>query len=124
MNAVFDVLEREAPEVHDSPFGSVGVLHDGADLKAWWIWKDREEVEPSWKIFSREDFLYVIQGQLKLEFRDAPEGSVVLGPGDCFVIPPGEAFRGYRYPRDSQEACLFVAVSPAEQEERHSSVAG
>jgi len=124
MNAVFDVIDREAPEIRESPYGSVGVLHVGRDLKAWWIWKDREEIEPTWKIFSREDFLYVIQGQLKLEFRDEPERSVVLGRGESFVIPPGAAFRGYRFPCDSEEPCLFVAVSPADQEDRREPVLG
>jgi mannose-6-phosphate isomerase-like protein (cupin superfamily) len=107
------VLERDAREVRDSLFGAVGVLHDAPDLKAWWIWKDREEIDPSWKVFDREDFLYVVQGALKLELRGHPEGGVVLQAGDSFVIPPGVAFRGYRWPRDG-EPCLFVAVSPAD----------
>ncbi len=114
MGDVFDVLEREAREVHESPYGSVGVLHAGPDFDAWWIWKEREEIDPEWTIFSRDDFLYVVRGALKLELRDAAE--VVLEAGDAFVIPAGTAFRGYRWPRDSDEPCLFVAVSAAERE--------
>jgi len=111
---VFDVLEREAREVHESPFGSVGVLHAGSELSAWWIWKEREEIDPEWTTFSCDDFLYVVRGALKLELRDAAE--VVLEAGDAFVIPAGTAFRGYRWPRDSEEPCLFVAVSAAERD--------
>jgi hypothetical protein len=48
VNPVFSVLEREAHEVTESPFGSVGVLHEGNNLRAWWIWKEREEVDPEW----------------------------------------------------------------------------
>ncbi len=76
--------------------------------------KEREEIDPEWTIFSRDDFLYVVRGALKLELRDAAE--VVLEAGDAFVIPAGTAFRGYRWPRDSDEPCLFVAVSAAERE--------
>jgi len=111
---VFDVLELEAREVHESPFGSVGVLHAGSELNGWWIWKEREEIDPEWTIFSCDDFLYIVRGALKLELRDAPD--VVLEAGDAFVIPAGTAFRGYRWPRNSDEPCLFVAVSAAERE--------
>ena len=111
---VFDVLELEAREVHESPFGSVGVLHAGSELNGWWIWKEREEIDPEWTIFSCDDFLYIVRGALKLELRDAPD--VVLEAGDAFVIPAGTAFRGYRWPRNSDEPCLFVAVSAADRD--------
>ena len=112
MNTTFSVDERKALEVVESPFGSVGILHLGSDLNAWWIFKDREEIDPEWTIFSREDFLLVVRGGLKLELRDGAD--VVLGAGDSFVIPAGSAFRGYRWPRDSSEPCLFVAVSASD----------
>ena len=109
-----NVIAREAAEVHESPYGSVGVLHEGPDLNAWWIWKDREEIEPDWSTLTREDFLYVVQGSLRLEFRDDPGGTLTIEAGESFVIPAGLAFRGYRWPRDSDDPCLFVAVSPAD----------
>jgi hypothetical protein len=34
--------------------------------------------------------------------------------GESYVIPARELFRGYRWPRDSAEPCLFVAISPAD----------
>lgn len=112
MSPAFSVLEREAHEVTESAFGTVGTLHTGTDLNVWWVWKEREDLDPEWTIFSREDVLYVVAGTLKLEFRDV--SPVVLEAGDAFVIPAGVAFRGYRWPRDTDEPCLFVAVSVAD----------
>jgi quercetin dioxygenase-like cupin family protein len=85
-------------------------------VDVWWIWKEDEEVDPEWTSFSREDVLYVVQGTLRVELRDAP--AVVLEAGDLFVIPAGAAFRGYRWPRDATEPCLFVAVTAAGAETR------
>ena len=100
---------REALAEEHSPFGAVGVVHRGADLDAWWIWKDDEEVEPTFAVMDREDLLYVIQGSLRLELEGGE--SHVLGPGSAYVIPAGTPFRGSRWPRDG-EPCLFLAVAP------------
>ncbi len=96
------------------------MLHEGQDLKAWWIWKDDEELEPAWLVFDREDLLFVVKGQLKLEFRDEPERSLVLRAGTCAVVPPGTPFRGYQYPRDGPP-CLFL-VAPADVREARAPV--
>lgn len=105
-----NVRMHDAPEKPESPYGAVGVLHDGADLQAWWIWKDDEEIDPEWSEMPREDLLYVIEGTLRLELEgDEPRD---LSSGECFVIPSGRRFRGYRWPRDGQP-CLFLAVSAA-----------
>ena len=56
----------------------------------------------------REDLLYVIEGTLRIELEGEPPRE--LGPGECFVIPAGRRFRGYRWPRD-EAPCLFLAVS-------------
>lgn len=109
-----DVVElrgQEAAAVEISPYGSVGVVHSGSDLEAWWIWKDDEEVEPTLAVVDREDLLYIIKGSLRLEL-DGGE-SHVLQSGEAFVIPAGVPFRGYRWPRDG-DPCLFLAVAPAE----------
>jgi mannose-6-phosphate isomerase-like protein (cupin superfamily) len=105
-----DVIARQALSHEDSPYGSVGVLHAGPDLEAWWIWKDGEEVEPGLSVMDRDDLLYVVHGSLRLEL----EGSdpAVLRAGELVVIPAGTPFRGYRWPRDG-EPCLFLAVAPA-----------
>lgn len=108
----FDVLAGEAHDATESPFGSVGVLHSGTDLKAWWIRKEREDLDPEWTVFDREDFLYVVQGTLRLELRDREP--ITLEAGAAFVIPAQTPFRGYRWPRESDDPCLFIAVSAAD----------
>ena len=90
-----------------TPYGTVEVLYEGADLKVWRIAKDAEEVDPSPTTLPREDFILVTEGRLRLEVGDE---AVVLEPGDWFVIPAGKPFRGYRWPRDG-ERCIFLAVS-------------
>lgn len=115
MDRPLSALRHEARETQETPFGSVGVLHASDDLKAWWIWKDGEALDPAWKVNTHDDFLFVVQGTMKLELRDLED--VVLETGDSFVIPAGAAFRGYRWPRDG-EPCLFVAVSPGDQATR------
>ena len=109
--SVIDLIAHEAQSVRETPYGSVGVVHEGHDLKAWWISKDAEDMDPVLAVCDREDLLYVVQGSLRLELegRDA----VVLAAGDVFVIPPGTRYRGYRWPRDG-EPCLFLAVTPAD----------
>jgi mannose-6-phosphate isomerase-like protein (cupin superfamily) len=116
MERPFSVFRREAREVTETPFGSVGVLHAGDELRAWWIWKDRESGDPEWTVLSRDDFLYVVAGCLRLEVRDGPDFELVAR--DSVVIPAGTAFRGFRWPRDSEEACVFAAVSSADMETR------
>jgi hypothetical protein len=57
--------------------GAVGVVHAGADLEAWWIWKDDDDIEPTLAVMDREDLLCIIKGSLRLELdgrRAAPSG--------------------------------------------------
>jgi mannose-6-phosphate isomerase-like protein (cupin superfamily) len=104
------VIARQALSHHDSPFGVVGLIHEGTDLKAWWIWKDREEIEPTLAVMDHDDLIFIVQGSLRLELEG--RDPIVLRAGDLFVIPAGTPFRGYRWPRES-EPCQFVAVAPA-----------
>ena len=53
--------------MRETPYGSVGIVHEGRDLRAWWIWKDAEDVDPVLAVCDREDLLYVIRGALRLE---------------------------------------------------------
>ena len=105
------ITAREALETRETPYGSVGVVHRGKDLQAWWIWKDDEEIDADWSEIPYEDLLYVIQGTLRLELED--EDPIDLAAGECFVIPAKHRFRGYRWPRDGGP-CLFLAVGPPE----------
>lgn len=105
-----DIIAREALSVEDTPYGAVGTLHAGDDFQAWWVWKDEEEVEPTFSVLDRDDVLYVIRGSLRLELKG--QEPVILGAGEMTVIPAGTPFRGYRWPRDG-EPCQFLAVAPA-----------
>lgn len=71
--------------------------------------KPKTQIDQDWSALEREDFLYVIEGTLRLELEGDPPRD--LTRGECFVIPAGRRFRGYRWPRDG-EACLFLAVTP------------
>jgi mannose-6-phosphate isomerase-like protein (cupin superfamily) len=94
-----------------TPYGSVEELHAGADLEAWWILKDDEEIDPGRAVMDRDDLLYVTEGSLRLELEGREP--FVLHAGELFVIPAGTPFRGYRWPRESGEHCRFLAVAPA-----------
>jgi mannose-6-phosphate isomerase-like protein (cupin superfamily) len=109
--SVVDVIARQGFATEDSPYGAVGVVHSGADLQAWSVRKDDEELEPSLAVMDHDDLLYVVQGSLRLELQG--DESRVLSRGQLFVIPAGTPFRGYRWPRDG-EPCLFLAVAPAD----------
>ena len=98
----------EALEVRETPYGSVGLVHEGAKLQAWWIRKDGEAIDPGWSEMATDDLLYVIEGTLRLELEG--ESPRDLAAGECYVIPAGRRFRGYRWPRDGK-ACLFLAVT-------------
>jgi len=106
-----DVIAREALSLRDTPYGSVGVVHEGRELKAWWIWKEQEDVDPALSVCDREDLLYVVRGTLCLELEGREP--LLLDTGKLFVIPPHTPFRGYRWPRDG-DPCLFLAVAPAD----------
>ena len=103
------MIAPDALSRRDSAYGSVGVVHAGTDLEAWWIWKDAEDVEPTRSVLDREDLLHVVRGSLRLELEG--QEPVVLRAGEVFVIPAGTPFRGYRWPRDG-EPCEFLAVAP------------
>jgi hypothetical protein len=61
MEHAISVIGREAAETVETPYGAVGTLYASRDLKAWWIWKDEEDVDPAWKVTSHDYFLYVVQ---------------------------------------------------------------
>lgn len=109
-----NVTALEALTTHDTPYGSIGVVHAGAELHASWIWKDGEDVDPVLTTCTRENLLFVIRGTLRLELPNAVVHD--LHAGELFVIPPNTPFRGYRWPRESEEPCLYLAVTPADAE--------
>ncbi len=109
---VFNVLRREALAVRDSRYGSVGELFSGHGVEAVWVSKRGEEIDPGW--FSQEtvDLLLVVQGQLRVEFADPALAARTLVPGDLLVLPPATKCRAYRWPRDAEDATVFVAFYP------------
>jgi hypothetical protein len=111
---VFHTLRGDAMTVRDSPTGRVGQLFSGAGLEAVWVRKEGEAIDPEWFAQPIVDLLVVVQGQLYVEFPEVGRASMVLGPGDVLVLPPGARCRAYRWPRDRQEATVFVAVYPTE----------
>jgi mannose-6-phosphate isomerase-like protein (cupin superfamily) len=108
--SVIDVVGRPGSATKESPYGAVGVVHSGADLEAWSIRKDDDEVEPALAVMDRDDLLYVIEGSLRLELEGGE--TRVISAGQLYVIPAGTPFRGYGWPRDG-EPCSFLAVAPA-----------
>ena len=90
--------------VTETPYGSVEDVHAGADLDAWWILKEDEEIEPAPVVMDRDDLLYVAEGSLRLELEGREP--FVLHAGELFLIPAGTPFRGYRWPRGSGGRCL------------------
>lgn len=109
---VFHVLTGDALEATASPYGSVGRLFRGEGIELVWVRKEAEEVDPSW--FSQEvvDLLVVLQGGLRCEFDDPGCESTDLFPGDVLVLPANTSCRVYRWPREQQEATVFVAACP------------
>jgi mannose-6-phosphate isomerase-like protein (cupin superfamily) len=107
---VFDVLARAALATKETPYGRTGTLVDEAGLAVVWVEKADDDVDPGWFEYERTDVLLVVQGKLKVEFRDRPGDDRVLEPGVCLVLPPHTACRAYRWPRDSAEPTLFVAA--------------
>lgn len=85
------MADRDALASRETPYGSVGIVHEGRDLRAWWIYKDDEQVDPEWSVMPEEDLLYVIEGTLRLELEH--EEAVELRAGQCFVIAAGCRFQ-------------------------------
>jgi quercetin dioxygenase-like cupin family protein len=109
---IFRILHEEALEVHSSPFGSVGELFRDEGLEAVWVRKENEEIDPGWFSQPVVDLILVVQGKLRVEFERADLLPSMLEPGDLLVLPPNTRCRAYRWPRDAEEAAVFLAVYP------------
>lgn len=109
---VFDVLAGEAEWIKDTPYGSVGLLYDGPDLRAEWVSKSGEAIDPGW--FSQDvvDFIYVAAGQLRVEYEREDIASQTLHSGEVLILPAGLRCRAYRWPRGAADPTIFVAVYP------------
>jgi quercetin dioxygenase-like cupin family protein len=109
---VFHIPREDALEIHHSPFGSVGKIFSGEGVEAVWVKKQSEEIDPDWFSQSMVDLILVVKGKLKLEFERSDLSPCVLEPGDLLILPPDTRCRAYRWPRDAEEATVFLAVYP------------
>lgn len=110
---VFRLPLGEALEVRQSPFGSVGAVCRGGGIEAVWVRKQGEPVDPDWFSQPVVDLLLVVQGKLRVEFERPDLSPQAIESGDLLVLPPDTRCRGYRWPRDAEEATVFLAVYPS-----------
>ena len=110
---VFNVLRGEASQIRSTPFGDVGTMFSGQGIELVWVRKLGEPVDQNWFRADDVDLILVVQGQLRFEFESPVLPNRVLGVGEVIVLPPGERYRAYRWPRDASEATIFVAAYPA-----------
>jgi hypothetical protein len=109
---VFHVLQGDALDIHRSPTGDVGRVFRGEGVEAVWVAKQQEVIDAEWFSMPSVDLLIILQGQLRVEFEQVQQTSVVLGPGDLLILPPRTRCRAYRWPRDRHEATIFLAIYP------------
>jgi uncharacterized protein YjlB len=107
---VFRVLDGDALQIRATPCGSVGTVFTDPGLEVVWVSKQAEDVDPAWFSQPTTDILFVVQGQLRVEFADERLDDLVLAPGDLLVLPPGVGCRAYRWPRDAAQATMFLAA--------------
>jgi hypothetical protein len=105
------VLHGEGLGVRTTPYGSVGTILDSGNTEVVWVCKDDEDIDPDWFCQDDTDVLCVVQGQLRVEFARGPDPAVTVGPGEVLVLPPRTACRAYRWPRDCEQATVFLAIT-------------
>lgn len=115
---VFDVLRGQALHVRSTPFGQVGTVFSGSGAELVWVSKLGEAVDESWFSAHEVDLLLVVQGRLKFEFESAAEPDRVLDVGELLVLPPNVRCRAYRWPREAEQATIFVAFYPVAKARR------
>jgi mannose-6-phosphate isomerase-like protein (cupin superfamily) len=73
-----------------------------ARLSGAFVWHKHDEAD---------ELFYVLEGRLRMEFRDGPAGerSVVMGVGDMLVVPRGVEHR----PVAEVEPCAVMLFEPA-----------
>lgn len=107
---IFRLLQGEAFDIYHSPTGTVGRVFRGEGLEVVWVAKQQEAIDTAWFSQSTTDLLVVLQGQLRVEFEQEHQEPLVLESGEMLVLPAHMRCRAYRWPRDRQEATIFLAV--------------
>lgn len=95
-----------------TPFGEVGSVFSGSGIECVWVRKHHDEVDPEWFVSEEVDLMIVMQGELRCEFDSPDEPARVLHAGQVLVLPPNTRCRAYSWPRDRDDATVFVAVYP------------
>lgn len=113
---VFHLLDGDAIAVRTSPTGAVGTVFSGSGIEVVWVAKQEEVIDRQWFSQRTVDLLVILQGQLRVEFEQQGIGPLELNPGDLLALPPHVRCRAYRWPRDRQEATIFLAVYPTSQD--------
>ena len=108
----FNVFSGEAPRVEKTPYGAVGTMVDDPEIEVVWVSKQDDAIDPEWYVQEQMDVLYLARGTLRVEFADESSPARTLRAGDLLVIPPGTRCRAYRWPRQSIEPAVFVAITP------------
>ena len=116
---VFHVLEGDALQIKSTPYGHVGRLYGDERIEAVWVRKQEEAINPEWFSQSTVDLILVMQGQLNVEFEGETKDRL-LRQGDLLVLPGDTRCKAYRWPRESEEAAIFLAVYPVEHEQESS----
>jgi quercetin dioxygenase-like cupin family protein len=91
----------------------VGLLYGGPGIRAEWVSKRGEAVDPNWSSQDEVDFLCVLAGHLRVEFEREDFSSTTRKSGQVLILPPGVRCRACRWPRETTDAAVFVAVYPA-----------
>jgi quercetin dioxygenase-like cupin family protein len=112
---VFHVLEGDALRIKSTPYGHVGSLYSDERIEAVWVRKQDEEIDPDWFSQPMVDLILVMQGQLKVEFEGDQEDQL-LNQGDVLILPGNTRCKAYRWPRESEEEAIFLAIYPVASE--------
>jgi quercetin dioxygenase-like cupin family protein len=99
-------------EIKDSSFSSVGKIFRGEGVKAVRVRKEREPIDPDWFSQLMVDLILLVQGKLKVEFEQTNLESCLLEAGDLIVLPPNTRCRAHHWPREDEQATVFLAVYP------------
>ncbi len=109
---VFHILNDEALEIKQSIFGNVGQVFSGEGVEVVWVNKQDEEIDPGWFSQPMVDLLVVLQGKIRIEFERDDLPPLVLNAGDLIVLPANMRCRAYRWPRQAEQATVFLAMYP------------
>ena len=109
---VYRITHRDAQAIRSGPTGDVGMLFSDSGFEVVWVSKKEEAIDRKWFSLPTVDLLLVVQGKLRVDFKDRQFKSLVLKPGELFLLPPRIKCRAYRWPRTSRKATVFAAIYP------------